>query len=201
MGAIDSRSVVEAGELSLLRESVRRFLDAEFVPHLDEWRRAGGVPRSFFSLAGANGLLCPSIPESYGGAGGDFRHHCVINEELAKSGVAPAAVLVHSDIVANYILHWGTPEQKMALLPKMVSGETFTAISRTEPDAGSDLQSIRTRAVPTADGYVIDGSKTFITNGQNCDLIVVAAKTDPSARGRGITLLLVDARRQGVRRG
>lgn len=195
------KSAMEADELVLLRDSARRFFDAEFVPHLDAWRHGAGVPRGFFHLAGTNGLLCPSVPERYGGAGGDFRHNSVINEEMVKSGVMPAAIAVHSDIVANYILHWGTEEQKATLLPKMVSGEVLAAIAMTEPNAGSDLQGIRTRAVRCDGGYVIDGSKTFITNGQNSDLIVVVAKTDPSARARGITLFLVDAQLQGVRRG
>jgi acyl-CoA dehydrogenase len=191
----------ESDELVLLRASVRRFLDAEFVPHLDAWRHGNGVPREFFRLAGENGLLCPSIPERYGGPGGDFRHNAVINEEWVKSGVMPASICVHSDIVAHYILRWGTEQQKSALLPKMVSGEILAAIAMTEPDAGSDLQAIRTRAARSDDDYVIDGSKTFITNGSNCDLIVVVAKTDPQARARGITLFLIDAAQPVVRRG
>lgn len=191
----------ESDELALLRASARRFLDAEFVPHLDEWRRGSGVPRSFFRLAGEQGLLCPSVPERYGGPGGDFRHNAVINGELVKSGVMPASISVHSDIVANYILRWGTEEQRLALLPRMVSGEVLAAIAMTEPGAGSDLQAIRTRAVRTEDGYTIDGSKTFITNGSSCDLIVAVTKTDPDAKARGITLLLVDAAQPGVRRG
>jgi acyl-CoA dehydrogenase len=193
--------LAQADTLVLLRDSVRRFLDAEFVPHLNEWRRAGRIPRSFFKLAGDNGLLCPSVPEQYGGAGGDFRHHAVINEELVRSGVMPVSVSVHSDIVANYVLHWGSEEQKSRILPAMVSGDTFTALAMTEPDAGSDLQAIRTSARRSSAGYVLKGSKTFITNGQNCDLIVVVAKTDPTAGAKGISLVLVDASLPGVRRG
>lgn len=191
----------DADTLSLLRSSVRRFLDQELVPHLDDWRRAGSLPRDFFRLAGENGLLCPSVPEEFGGAGGDFRHNVVINEEVVKSGILPVAIQVHSDIVAHYLLNWGTPVQKQEWLPKMVSGEALAAIAMTEPDAGSDLQAIRSTARPTADGYVINGSKTFISNGQNCDLIIVVAKTDPLAKGRGISLFLVDATTNGVRRG
>lgn len=137
----------------------------------------------------------------YGGPGGDFRYNAVINEEFVKSGVTPAAILVHSDIVANYLLHWGNEQQKTTLLPAMVCGDILAAIAMTEPNAGSDLQSIRTLARRTAEGYVIDGAKTFITSGQNCDLIVVVAKTDPKGNARGITLFLVDASLAGVRRG
>ncbi|HEX7116597.1 MAG TPA: acyl-CoA dehydrogenase family protein [Steroidobacter sp.] len=190
-----------ADTLVLLRNSVRRFLDAEFVPHINEWRRAGRIPRAFFKLAGENGLLCPSVPEQYGGVGGDFRYNAVINEEVVRSGVMPASISVHSDIVANYILRWGSEEQKKRILPAMVSGDTFTAIAMTEPDAGSDLQAIRTSARRTSAGYLIKGSKTFITNGQNCDLIVVVAKTDPNAGAKGISLFLVEASLPGVRRG
>lgn len=192
---------VDADTLSLLRSSVRRFLDREFVPNLSAWREAGSVPRAFFRLAGEHGLLCPSVPEEYGGAGGDFRHNVVINEEVVKSGVLPVAFQVHSDIVTHYLLNWGTQAQKEEWLPKMVSGDAVAAIAMTEPDAGSDLQSIRATARPSAEGYVINGAKTFISNGQNSDLIIVVAKTDPLARGRGISLFLVEATRAGVRRG
>lgn len=192
---------VDAETLSLLRSSVRRFLDQELVPHLDTWRRAGSIPRAFFRLAGEHGLLCASVPEEYGGAGGDFRHNVVINEEVVKSGILPVALQVHSDIVAHYLLNWGTQDQKQQWLPKMVSGEVLAAIAMTEPDAGSDLQAIRATAKPSGSGYVINGAKTFISNGQNSDLIIVVAKTDPLARGKGISLFLVEASRPGVRRG
>ena len=191
----------EADELSLYRDSVRRFLDAEFVPHLDQWRAEAGIPRSFFKLAGEHGLLCPTVPEQYGGPGGDFRYNAVVNEELTRSGVLPVPVSVHSDIVANYLLHWGSEAQKSTLLPKMVTGEILGAIAMTEPNTGSDLQSIRTRARKVDGGYLIDGSKTFISNGQNCDLIVVIATTDPAAKARGVGLFLVEASATGVRRG
>nr|WP_129649429.1 acyl-CoA dehydrogenase family protein [Peristeroidobacter agariperforans] len=187
--------------LGLLRSSVRRFLDREFVPHIDDWRRSGSVPRAFFRLAGDHGLLCPSVPEEFGGAGGDFRHNVVINEEVVRSGVLPVALQVHSDIVAHYLLNWGSEAQKHKWLPGMVSGEVLAAIAMTEPDAGSDLQAIRASAKLSGDGYVINGAKTFISNGQNCDLIIVVAKTDPLAKGRGISLFLVEATQQGVRRG
>jgi acyl-CoA dehydrogenase len=197
----DLTAAAQAETLALLRASVRRFLDAEFVPHLEEWRHGEGVPRAFFRLAGENGLLCPSVPEAYGGPGGDFRYNTVINEEFSRCGVIPAALLIHSDIVANYLLQWGNDLQKATLLPAMVSGEMLAAIAMTEPDAGSDLQSIRTVARRAGDGYLIDGAKTFITNGRNCDLVVVVAKTDPSEKARGISLFLVDASLPGVRRG
>lgn len=191
----------QADTLDLFRDSVRRFLAAHYTPHLSEWRREAGVPRGFFASAGQQGLLCPSVPECYGGPGGDYRYNVVVTEEVARCTVTPASFIVHSDICTNYILRWGSEQQKRELLPAMACGDMWAAIAMTEPEAGSDLQSMRTTAVRVEGGYAISGRKTFITNGRNCDLIVVAAKTDPSLGARGISLFLVDAATPGFERG
>ncbi len=185
----------------LFRDSVRSFFARELQPHKAAWREAGIVPRDFWLKAGAAGMLCSSVPEAYGGPGGDFRHHCVVDEELAYGGLA-IGLSVHSDICMPYILRYGSEEQKRHWLPRMVSGEAIVAIAMSEPAAGSDLQGIRTVARRDGDDYVISGSKTFITNGIAADLVIVVARTDPEAEGaRGISLLLVEADRPGFRRG
>lgn len=188
-------------ELTLFRGMVRRFLDAELVPNLDVWREERGIPRAFFSSAGAQGLLCPSLPEKFGGAGGDFRFNAVVVEEVAKSGITPVAFAVHSDVVCNYILHWGSEAQRERYLPKMARGEWIGAIAMTEPGAGSDLQAIETSARRRDGNFVIRGAKTFISNGQMCDFVIVAAKTCAEAGARGVSLFLVDAALPGFTRG
>lgn len=185
----------------LFRDSVRSFLARELHPHKAAWREAGMVPRDFWLKAGAAGLLCPGLPEEYGGPGGDFRHHCVVDEELAYGGLA-IGLSVHSDICMPYILKYGSAAQKRRWLPRMVSGEVVAAIAMSEPAAGSDLQGIRTTARRDGDHYVISGSKTFITNGIAADLVIVVARTDPEAEGaKGTSLILVEADRPGFRRG
>lgn len=186
-----------------LRATTRRFIAAEIAPHFHAWETAGIVDRSFWTRAGEAGLLCPTVPEEYGGIGGDFRMHAVVAEELAWSGFAgPAAdVSVHSDVCLGYLLAHATPEQKAAWVPGMVDGSAVCAIAMTEPGTGSDLQGIRTSAVRDGDDWVINGQKTFISNGQHADLVIVVTRT---AEGRGsgnMSLIVVEATRAGFRRG
>jgi alkylation response protein AidB-like acyl-CoA dehydrogenase len=187
-------------EHGLFRDQLRRFLDREVVPNLEHWEKQGIVDRSFWQACGASGMLCPGVPEQYGGLGLDFGYNAVFLEELFYIGSIPGPV-VHSDVVTEYLLHYGSEEQKHFWFPRMLSAETITAIAMTEPDAGSDLKGIKTTAVRDGDSYVINGSKTYITNGQSADLILVVVKTDPSAGYKGISLILVEATREGFARG
>jgi alkylation response protein AidB-like acyl-CoA dehydrogenase len=184
----------------LFRDSVRRFFERELTPHLERWEAAEIVDRGFWNKCGEAGLLCPTVPEEYGGLGLDFGYNAVIDEELAYAG-STAGITLHSDIVADYIVAYGTEEQKRHWLPRMVSGETPTAIAMTEPGAGSDLQGVRTSAVKDGLDYVINGSKTYITNGQHAELTIVVAKTDPGQGAKGTSLILVEAEREGYARG
>ena len=182
------------------RDSVRRFIAREVEPHLERWEAEGIVDRALWTKAGEAGLLCPTVPEEYGGPGLDFGFNAVIDEELAYAG-STAGITLHSDIVADYIVAYGSEEQKREWLPRMVSGETATAIAMTEPGAGSDLQGVRTTAIRDGNHYVLNGSKTYITNGQHADLVIVVAKTDPSQGAKGVSLILVEADREGFARG
>ena len=182
------------------RDQVRRFLTRELHPHIDRWEEEGIIDRAFWTKAGEAGLLCPTVPEQYGGPGLDFGFNAVIDEELGYAG-STAGITLHSDIVADYIVAYGSEELKAHWLPRMVSGETPTAIAMTEPGAGSDLQGIRTTALRDGNHYVLNGSKTYITNGQHADLVIVAAKTDPSLGARGVSLILVESDREGFARG
>ena len=189
-------------DVVLLEEQARRFIDAEFVPHLDRWNEAGMYEREVWTKAGAAGLLCASMPEEYGGAGGSFAHEVAINRALSLAGFDAFGGPLHSGIVAPYILHYGTDEQKRRWLPRLATGELVAAIAMTEPGAGSDLQAVRTRAVRHGNGYVLNGAKTFISNGQHANLVVVVAKTDPAAGAKGISLMVVETDEvQGFRRG
>ena len=189
-------------ELVLLEEQARRFIDAEFVPQLERWNEAGMYDREVWTKAGAAGLLCASMPEEYGGAGGSFAHEVAINRALSLAGFDAFGAPLHSGIVAPYILHYGTDEQKRRWLPQLATGELVAAIAMTEPGAGSDLQAVRTRAVRHGNGYVLNGAKTFISNGQHANLVVVVAKTDPAAGAKGISLMVVETDEvQGFRRG
>ncbi|MES2261692.1 MAG: acyl-CoA dehydrogenase family protein [Pseudomonadota bacterium] len=181
------------------REQVRRFIDKEIVPHHAEWEHQGIVPRELWYKAGAAGLLCVTVAEEYGGAGGDYGHSAVLIEELARANATAVGFTTHSEIVANYIVAYGSDQQKRDWLPKMVSGEMIAVIAMTEPGAGSDLRSIRTGARRDGDEYVITGQKTFITNGGNADLAVVVAKMDPA--GKHLTLFCVETERQGFSKG
>jgi alkylation response protein AidB-like acyl-CoA dehydrogenase len=193
------RTVFEA-EHEQFRDTVRRFIAAELLPNLDRWEAEGRVDRSFWRAAGAAGLLCPQVPEAYGGLGLDFRYNAVVNEELSYAGCTDTLTL-QSDVLTPYLLSYASEAQKQAWLPKMVSGEVITAIAMTEPSAGSDLQGIRTTARRDGEHYVINGSKTFITNGQNADLVIVVAKTQPELGAKGTSLILVEADRPGFSRG
>ncbi|MBI1238218.1 MAG: acyl-CoA dehydrogenase [Alphaproteobacteria bacterium] len=192
-------------ELSILAQHVSRFLEREFVPHRQRWDDAGVVDRDAWRKAGEAGLLCASIPEEFGGGGGTRAHDIVIAQETARAGLGGgfgAGNGVHSTIVAHYILAYGTQEQKERWLPKMASGEYVSAVAMTEPGTGSDLQAVRTTATRTNAGYVLNGQKTFITNGQNADIVVVVAKTDPAAGSKGVSLIVVEtANAEGFKRG
>ncbi len=189
-------------DLVMLEDQARRFIDAEFVPHIDRWNEEGMYGRDVWTKAGAAGLLCPAIPEQYGGAGGTFAHEAVINRELSLAGFNSFGAPLHSGIVAPYILHYGTEEQKRRWLPKLVTGELVGAVAMSEPGTGSDLQGVRTTAKKSGNGYVLNGSKTFITNGQHANLIVVVAKTDPSLGAKGVSLMVVETdNAPGFRRG
>ncbi|GAB5413909.1 MAG: acyl-CoA dehydrogenase family protein [Congregibacter sp.] len=191
-------------ELELFRENVRRFIATEVAPHYDDWEKAEIFPRSLWNTLGEHGLLCVDIPETYGGAGTDFSFSMVITEEFSRANCASIGGLtvVHSDIVAHYLLNHGTEEQRQQYLPKMVSGECVGALAMTEPGTGSDVQGIRTFARREGDGYVINGSKTFISNGQHADIVVLAARTDLDKPGsKSTTLFIVDATLPGFSRG
>lgn len=182
------------------RDQVRKFLDREVTPHANRWEETGLIERDVWLRAGEAGLLCPTVPEEYGGLGLDFGFNAVIDEEVAYSGVTLGFSL-QSDIVADYLVAYGSEDQKRHYLPRLVSGETVTAIAMTEPGAGSDLQGIRTTAKRDGNHYVINGSKTYISNGQTADLIIVVAKTNPEAGAKGTSLILVESDRAGFARG
>jgi alkylation response protein AidB-like acyl-CoA dehydrogenase len=188
-------------EHELFRDQARRFLTEEVVPHHAGWETEGIVPRAVWRKAGAAGLLCPAIPEAYGGGGGTRLHSAVLIEEVMRVGASGLGFGLHSDIVAPYILAYGSEAQKQQWLPKMASGEVIGAIAMTEPGAGSDLQAVRTTALRDGDELVLNGQKTFITNGQNADLVIVVAKTDPSKGAKGTSLVLVETSRPGFKRG
>jgi alkylation response protein AidB-like acyl-CoA dehydrogenase len=187
-------------EHDMFRDQVRRFFAAELEPHLERWEREGIADRDMWTKCGAQGLLCPTVPEAYGGLGLDFGYNAVIDEELAYIG-SSAGITLHSDIVADYLVAYGSEEQKAHWLPRMISGETPTAIAMTEPHTGSDLQGIRSTAVKDGSDYLINGSKTYITNGQHAELVIVVAKTDASQGARGTSLILVESDRPGFGRG
>lgn len=181
------------------REQARRFIEREIVPHLHAWEAEGIVPKSVWLKAGEAGLLCSTVPEAYGGAGGDFGHSAVMIEELARVNATAVGFTTHSEIVAPYIVAYGTEEQKQRWLPRMVSGEMVGVIAMSEPGVGSDLRSMRTTAARHHDSYTINGQKTFITNGGNADLAVTATKLDPAAKE--LTLICVETDRPGFSKG
>ncbi|MNK74437.1 Acyl-CoA dehydrogenase [compost metagenome] len=183
------------------RDTAQRFFERECLPRQAEWDRAGRVDRETWLKAGREGLLCTSIPTEYGGGGGDFGHAAVLAEAQSSCGVSGLGFGLHSEIIAPYILRLGTEEQKRKWLPAICAGESILAIAMSEPGGGSDLKAMRTSAKREGDEYVINGAKTFISNGLNCDLILLACKTDPQAGAKGVSLILVEADRAGFRRG
>jgi alkylation response protein AidB-like acyl-CoA dehydrogenase len=197
------RSLYESDH-DAFRESFRKFVEQEIVPHDDRWAKDGIVPRELFATAGKSGFLGIDVPEEYGGGGvRDFRFNAVITEELMRSGAAAAGLglTLHNDICMPYFLAYCSEEQKRRWLPGIVSGELITAIAMTEPGIGSDLASMSTTARREGDHYVVNGAKTFITNGINSDLVITAVKTDPSQKHKGISLLVIERGMEGFERG
>ena len=194
-------SLPYASEHLQFRDSVRRFVEQEIAPHHARWEKEGVISRDAWRKAGAAGFLLTTVPVAYGGGGADFLTSVIMIEEMASRVFSGPGFRLHSDIVAPYILHLGTEEQKQRLLPAMAKGDIITAIAMTEPAAGSDLKAITTRARRDGDAYVISGQKTFITNGQLADLVIVVCKTDPAAGAKGISLILVETARPGFARG
>ncbi|NDB11268.1 MAG: acyl-CoA dehydrogenase, partial [Betaproteobacteria bacterium] len=188
-------------EHELYRQTTRRFLEQEVVPHHDRWEDQGYVDREVWLKAGALGLLCPTMPEEFGGSGVDRLYSVVLMEEIARVNATGLGFGLHSDIVAPYLLHYGSAEQKQHYLPAMARGEIIGAIAMTEPSAGSDLQGIHTTAIDAGDHFVVNGSKTFITNGWHADLVITVVKTMPSAGAKGTSLLLIEQGMQGFEKG
>jgi alkylation response protein AidB-like acyl-CoA dehydrogenase len=188
-------------EHEAFRDMVRKFIENEIAPHHAAWERDGIVSRDLWLKAGAAGILCCTIPEEYGGAGADYLFDVVVFEEMARSGYTGPGFMVHCDLVATYVKSFGTEAQKKRWLPQMVRGEAIGALGMTEPHAGSDLKAIRTKAVRHGDDFLISGQKVFISNGQLCDVIVLATKTDSAAGAKGVTLFLVDTSLPGFKRG
>ena len=189
-------------EIELFRDQTRKIIAKEFVPHRERWLEQKLVDREAWRTAGQAGLLGASMPTEYGGSGGDYRHEAVIAEELARAGLIDFAIPLHNAIIVPYVLHYGSEEQKRKWMPKLCNGERVSAICMTEPGTGSDLQSVRTTAKRDGNQYVINGQKTFISSGQNADLIIVVAKTDPSKGAKGTSLIVVEPDEvDGFRRG
>ena len=188
----------------MFRESFRRFIEREITPHYDDWERNGIVPRELFAAAGANGFLCMQAPESFGGGGtNDFRYNAIIGEELmyAGTGGAGLGLTLHNDITLPYFLELTNDDQKARWLPGICSGELICAVAMTEPQIGSDLASMSTTALRDGDHYIVNGSKTFITNGINADLVITAVKTDPTQKHKGMTLIVLERGMKGFERG
>ncbi|MFW2001898.1 acyl-CoA dehydrogenase family protein [Acinetobacter ursingii] len=190
-------------EFELFRDNYRRFLKEQVAPYYEQWEQDGLIPRKLWNQLGENGFLCVDVPEEYGGYGAPIHYSLMLVQETAQAGFTSLAVAIggQNELVSPYIQNIGTEAQKKYWLPKMVTGEVVTAIAMTEANAGSDLQAIRTQAILTDDDYIVDGSKTFISNGLHADLIVLVAKTTPQAGAKGISLFLVDAHLQGVKKG
>ena len=185
----------------MFRDSIRKFLQVEAVPQHEQWEIDGMVSDDIWLRAGEQGFLCPSVPAEYGGGGADFRYNCIVTEEVSRSGCSGLGWALHSDISVPYIVRYGSEEQKEKYLKRCVSGELITAIAMTEPGAGSDIQGTKTSAVPDGDHYILNGSKSFITNGQKAGLVIVVAKTDTSAGSKGISLFLVEEGMVGFTKG
>lgn len=185
----------------MFRDSLRKFIQAEGMPNHEQWEKDGMVSDEIWLKAGEQGFLCPMVPEEYGGVGTDFLYNCIVNEEIGRSGCTGLGWTLHNDITVPYIVRYGSEEQKQKYLPRCITGELITAIAMTEPGAGSDLQGTKTTAVLDGDHYILNGSKTFITNGQKAGLVIVVAKTDTNAGSKGISLFLVEADLPGFSKG
>ena len=183
------------------RDSVRRFMESEVMPHEERWQEQGYVDREVWQKAGANGFLCPSMPEEYGGAAADKLYSVILIEEQARANSSSLGFGLHSEIVAPYLLNYGNEHLKKTYLPKMAAGEMIGAIAMSEPGAGSDLQAVKTTATRKGDRYIVNGSKTFITNGWHSDLVIVVAKTDPAKGAKGTSLIVVDTSMKGFSKG
>lgn len=189
---------MDTDDLQLFRDQVRRFIAREIVPHHTQWEQDGIVPRALWRAAGEAGLLCCTVPQEYGGAGADYRASAIVIEELGRVGASGPGFIIHSEMAVPYIQNHGTERQKRDWLPRLVSGDAISGVAMTEPGAGSDLRAIATRARRTAQGYVLNGQKVFISNGQLADVLIVAAKIEDTQR---ISLFLVDTSLDGFRRG
>jgi len=192
---------VFTSEHELFRSSVGKFLEVEAQPYHAQWEKEGQIDRKLWNKAGDQGFLSPTVSEEYGGVGADFRYNAIVVEEVARAGLSGIGWSLHSDIAVPYIVKYGSEELKQKYLPRCISGELVMAIAMTEPGTGSDLQNIKTTAVLDGDDYIVNGSKTFITNGQQADLVIVVAKTDPGAAGKGISLFLLEADMPGFSKG
>jgi len=190
-----------SSEHETFRDSVRRFMEAEVMPHEERWQEQGYVDREVWQKAGANGFLCPSMPEEYDGAAADKLYSVILIEEQARANSSSLGFGLHSEIVAPYLLNYGSEQLKMKYLPRMAAGEMIGAIAMSEPGAGSDLQSVKTTATKKGDRYIVNGSKTFITNGWHSDLVIVVAKTDPAKGAKGTSLIVVDTSMKGFSKG
>ena len=188
-------------EHEMFREAFRKFLEKEAIPHNDQWEADGQVSRDIWKQAGENGFLGPNVPEQHGGLGLDFGYNAIITEEMAYAGLSGLAFNLHSDVVLPYIYEYGGQHLVDKYMPRLLTGELITAIAITEPGAGSDVKAVRTTAVRKGDHYILNGSKTYITNGQLCDLVLVVAKTAPELGAKGISLFLVEASSPGFRKG
>ena len=190
-----------SAEHDAFRDTVRRFIAEQVTPYHIDWEKAGEVPRALWHKAAELGLLCCNVLEEYGGMGADFLYSAILIEEFARAGATGPTFYLHSDIVAPYLVDFGSEEQKRKWLPRMATGEIVCALGMSEPSGGSDVQNMRTQAIRDGDDYVINGQKVFITNGHTADLLLLACKTDPKARGKGVSLILVETDRPGFQRG